>query len=211
MATAWPSARDTDLQARCFYYLAYVVSHHGEFRRAMELTDRSRALYDRLDRPWDQAANWLFAARAAISAGDQPRSDEAADEVQHWLQTVDDPWFHVRGEAILGELARLQLRFDDAVLHLSRAAEQARQLGFKQTEASRPRTSARTMPDRRLRLRGSHLAARNRKGPGHRRRAAGRPRPRNMGGFCVRSARSPRARTALEAATAWHRDAGGGE
>ena len=68
---------DVDLQARCCYYLAYVVSHHGEFRQAMELTDRSDALYDGLDRPWDQAANWLFAARAAISAGDEERSVEA--------------------------------------------------------------------------------------------------------------------------------------
>ena len=32
-------------------------------RQAMELTDRSDALYEGLDRPWDQAANWLFAAR----------------------------------------------------------------------------------------------------------------------------------------------------
>ena len=63
--------------ARCCYYLAYVVSHQGEFRRAMELTDRSRAIYDALDRPWDQAATWLFAARAAISAGDAARSVEA--------------------------------------------------------------------------------------------------------------------------------------
>jgi hypothetical protein len=37
----------------------------------MELTERSDALYDGSHRPWDQAANWLFAARAAISAGDQ--------------------------------------------------------------------------------------------------------------------------------------------
>ena len=37
---------DVDLQARCCYYLAYVVSHHGEFRHALELTDRSDALYD---------------------------------------------------------------------------------------------------------------------------------------------------------------------
>ena len=51
------SIGDVDLQARCSYYLAYVVSHHGEFRHAMELTDRSRTLYDELDRPWDQAAN----------------------------------------------------------------------------------------------------------------------------------------------------------
>ncbi len=59
-----------DLQARCCYYLAYVVSHHGEFRQALALTDRSRDLYAGLDRPWDQAASWLFTARAAISAGD---------------------------------------------------------------------------------------------------------------------------------------------
>ena len=36
---------------------------------------------------------------------------------------------------MLGELARLQHRFDDAVLHLGRAAERSRQLGFQQTEA----------------------------------------------------------------------------
>lgn len=61
---------DPDLQARCAYYLAYVVSHSGDFRRAMELTARSSAIYNELDRPWDQAASWLFAARAAISGGD---------------------------------------------------------------------------------------------------------------------------------------------
>ena len=37
----------------------------------MALTDRSRASYAGLDRPWDQAASWLFTARAAISAGDR--------------------------------------------------------------------------------------------------------------------------------------------
>ncbi len=84
---------DVDLQARCSYYLAYVVSHHGEFRHAMELTDRSRALYDELDRPWDQAANALFAARAAISAGDRKRGVEARDHVERWLRTVDDPGY----------------------------------------------------------------------------------------------------------------------
>ena len=109
---------DVDLQARCCYYLAYVVSHDGEFRRALELTDRSDALYAELDRPWDQAANWLFAARAAISANDEQRSVEAVDQVERWLRAVDDPWLHVRRDAVLGELARIQRRFDDAVVHL---------------------------------------------------------------------------------------------
>ena len=89
----------------------------------MELTARSSAIYDGLDRPWDQAATWLFAARAAISAGDQERSVEAADQVQRWVRTLEDPWLQVRSEAMLGELARIQHRFHDAVLHIGRAAE----------------------------------------------------------------------------------------
>ena len=126
---------DVDLQARCCYYLAYVVSHHGEFAQAMALTDRASALYSGLDRPWDQAASWLFASRAAISAGDRVRAAEARDQVEHWLRTVDDPWLHVRRDAMLGELARIEHRFDDAVMHIGRAAEASGRLGFLQTEA----------------------------------------------------------------------------
>ena len=48
------------------YYLAYVVSHHGDFRQAIDLTDRSRALYLEIERPWDLAANELFAARGDL-------------------------------------------------------------------------------------------------------------------------------------------------
>ena len=129
------SLDDLDLRGRCAYYLAYVVSHHGEFAEALELTDRSRALYDSLDRPWDQAASALFAARAAISAGDPERSIETVGRAEDWLRAVDDPWLQVRGEALLGELARIQRRFDDAVVHLLSAAETSRRLGFLQTEA----------------------------------------------------------------------------
>ena len=160
---------DAELRARCYYYLAYVVSHHGEFRQPMELTDRSRAIYDTLDLPWEQAANWLFAARAAISAGDHERSVEGAEQVQRWLREVDDPWLHVRGDAILGELARLERRFDDAVLHLGRAAERSRQLGFQQTEAYQVMSLGRAQCQS-----GDYeswrgdLAARDRQGPGHR-------------------------------------------
>src|SRR5439155_14509819 len=91
--------------------------------------------YERLDRPWHQAAAALFASRAAISNGDPVRAAEARDDVEHWLKLVDDPWLHVRRDAMLGELARLERRFDDAVLHIGQAAETSARLGFLQTEA----------------------------------------------------------------------------
>ena len=203
---------DPELRARCAYYLAYVVSHHGEFRRAMELTDRSRALYDTLDLPWDQAASSLFAARAAISAGDHERSIEAADQVQHWLQAVDDPWLHVRGDAMLGELARLQHRFDDAVRHLGRAADRSRQLGFQQTEAYQVMSLGRAQCQAGDYQAGSatlQLAIDKAQATGDVRLAA--LARVHLGRVLRASGQLASARTALESAAAWHRHAGGGE
>ena len=178
----------------------------------MELTDRSRAIYDTLDRPWDQAANWLFAARAAISAGDEQRSVEAADQVQRWLRTVEDPWLHVRGEAMLGELARLQHRFDDAVRHLGRAAERSRQLGFQQTEAYQVMSLGRAQcqaGDYDTGAATLQLAIDKAQATGDVRLAA--LARVHLGRVLRALGQVAAARAALEAATAWHREAGGGE
>jgi tetratricopeptide (TPR) repeat protein len=206
------SVLDVELRARCCYYLAYVVSHRGEFHRAMELTDRSRDLYSGLDRPWDQAANCLFAARAAISAGDVERSVAALDQVQHWLGAVEDPWLHVRSEAAFGELARIEHRFDDAVLHLARAAETSRRLGFLQTEAYQVTSLGRARCQA-----GDHdagavtleLAITKAEATGDVRLAA--LARVHLGRVLRALGQTARARAALEAATAWHRDVGGGE
>jgi predicted ATPase len=129
------SAADDTLSAQCAYYLAYVISHEGRWREALELTDRSAHLLDPLNEPWHQAANALFAARAAISGGDVTRSVRACEQVERWLGRIEDPWLHVRGEAIRGELARVERRFHDAVAHLRRASTASEQLGFRQTAA----------------------------------------------------------------------------
>jgi len=203
---------DVDLQARCSCYLAYVVSHHGEFRHALELTDRSDALYDGLDRSWDQAANWLFAARAAISAGDEQRSVDAVDRVEHWLQGIDDPWLHVRHEAVRGELARIQHRFHDAVAHMSRAAETSRRLGFQQTEAYQVASLGRAQCQAGDYDSGAatlELAVEKAEATGDVRLAA---LVRVHLGRVLRAlGQDALARTALEEADAWHRAAGGGE
>ncbi|MEA2229653.1 MAG: hypothetical protein QOF04_3283 [Solirubrobacteraceae bacterium] len=203
---------DPDLQARCSYHLAYVVSHHGEWEHALELTAHSRTLYDGLDRPWDQAANALFASRAAISAGDRVRAAEARDEVQHWLGIVDDPWLHVRGDAMLGELARVEHRFDEAVHHIGRAAETSGRLGFLQTEAYQVTSLGRAQCQAGDYAAGAatlELGIAKAEATGDVRLAAlGRV---HLGRVLRALGRIADARAALEAAAAWHRDAGGGE
>ncbi|MEA2363810.1 MAG: hypothetical protein QOD71_2955 [Thermoleophilaceae bacterium] len=203
---------DVDLQARCCYYLAYVVSHHGEFGRAMELTDRGSALYDGLDRPWDQAANWLFASRAAISAGDRVRAVEARDQVEHWLRLVDDPWLHVRRDAMLGELARIEHRFDDAVVHIGRAAETSGRLGFLQTEAYQVSSLGRAQCQAGDYVSGAatlQLAIDKAEAIGDVRLVA--LARVHLGRVLRALGQIAAARTALEKATGWHRAAGGGE
>ncbi len=203
---------DVDLQARCSYYLAYVVSHHGDFGQALQLTDRSSALYAGLDRPWDQAASWLFAARAAISAGDRARAGEARDQVEHWLRTLDDPWLGVRRDAMLGELARIEHRFDDAVLHIGRAAETSGRLGFRQTEAYQLTSLGRAQCQT-----GDYVAGAATLALGiEKAEATGDVRLAalarvHLGRVLRATGQVAQARAALEAATAWHRAAGGGE
>jgi predicted ATPase/DNA-binding SARP family transcriptional activator len=203
---------DVDLQARCAYYLAYVVSHDGDFSGALALTDRSDALYEGLDRPWDRAASWLFAARAAISAGRVERAVDARGHVERWLGEVDDPWLHVRGEAMLGELARLEHRFDDAVEHLGRAAATSGRLGFLQTEAYQLSSLGRAQCQAGDYVTGAatlEVAVEKAEATGDVRLAA--LARVHLGRVLRALGRGAPARTALTAATAWHRAAGGGE
>lgn len=203
---------DTELRARSCYYLAYVVSHHGDWAHALELTERSARLFDALDRPWDQAANALFAARAAISAGDLERSDRAVARAQACLRSTSDPWLRVRGDAVLGELARVHGRFDDAVVYLATAAETSRRLGFRQTEAYQLASLGRAQcqtGDYRTGTETLRSAKDKAEATGDVRLAA--LIRVHLGRVLRAEGYRAHARAALEAAAAWHRSAGGGE
>jgi tetratricopeptide (TPR) repeat protein len=113
---------------------------------------------------------------------------------------------------MLGELARLQHRFDDAVVHLGRAAETSRRLGFLQTEAyqlfslGRAQCQAGDYPTGSATL---SLAVDKAEATGDVRLAA--LTRVHLGRVLRALGHVERARSALEAATAWHRTTGGGE
>jgi len=203
---------DVELRARCCYYLAYVVSHHGEWDYALELTERSATLYQGLDRPWDQAANALFAARAAISAGYLERAVQEVAQAQTWLRAVDDPWLRVRGDAVLGELARIQHRFNDSVVYLGTAAETSRRLGFLQTEAYQLSMLGRAQCQAGDYATGAttlQVAIDKAEATGDLRLAA--LARVHLGRVLRATGRLEEARSILEDASVWHRRSGGGE
>ena len=169
------SSDDPDLKARCAYYLAYVVSHHGEFREALALTDRSRAIYDGMDRPWDQAANALFAARAAISARRTSRaaSRRSPRSSAGWRSST------TRGCTLAGRRSRASWRASSTGSGTPSPTSRQRWRPRTGSGSSKPRpTSCQpgpgAVPGRRLRRRSRHPADRDRQGGGHRGRPAGR-------------------------------------
>ena len=140
------------------------------------------------------------------------RAAEARDQVEHWLRTVDDPWLHVRRDAMLGELARIEHRFDDAVLHIGRAAETSGRLGFLQTEAYQVSSLGRAQCQAGDYVTGAatlELAIDKAEATGDVRLAA--LARVHLGRVLRALGRIAPARAALEAATGWHRAAGGGE
>ena len=113
---------------------------------------------------------------------------------------------------MLGELARIEHRFDDAVVHIGRAAEMSRRLGFLQTEAYQVASLGRALCQAGDYEAGSatlELAIDKAEATGDVRMAA--LARVHLGRVLRALGHESRARTALEAATAWHRTAGGGE
>jgi tetratricopeptide (TPR) repeat protein len=113
---------------------------------------------------------------------------------------------------MLGELARIEHRFDDAVLHIDRAAAASARLGFLQTEAYQLSSLGRAQCQAGDHAAGAatlELAIEKAEATGDVRLAA--LARVHLGRVLRALGRTAPARAALEAATAWHRDAGGGE
>jgi predicted ATPase len=203
---------DDDLRARVAYHLAYVVSHDGDWEAGLALTDLARELFGDREQAWDRVANGLFATRAAISSGDEARAIAARDELERWLPLVDDPWLAVRHEAMLGELARVQHRFGDAVVHLARAADTSRRRGFRQTEAYQVSCLGRAQwqaGDHEVGAATLALAVAKAEAIGDVRMVA--LARVHLGRVLRALGRTDEARAALAAASAWHAAEGGGE
>ena len=182
-------------------------------RRRMALTDRSRALYAGLDRPWDLAANGLFAARAAISAGDERAQRRGARR----RSSTGCAWSTTRG------CTSAATRCSASWPACSTASTTP-----STTSAGPPRPRDVSGSCRRRRTRWpasdgpSARPATTTRAPPRSQLASTRPRPSvtcawrrspasTSGGCCAPWATTRRRAAALESAAAWHRDAGGGE
>ena len=168
---------DVDLEARCAYYLAYVVSHDGEFEQAMELTDRAGSSTTGSTAPGTRPQTRSSPPEPRSPPATEHAPSQATRQVQHWLEAVDDPWLHVRRDASSASSPALEHRFDDAV---ATSPGQPRRRDDSATCRPRPTSSpASAAPSARpaITIRRGHAPTGDRQGRDHRRRPAGRARP----------------------------------
>ena len=212
---SWPTRSTTSTCRRAAaYYLAYVVSHHGEFRRG-DGADRSQPRALRRAGPAVGPGRELALRRPGRDLGRRPASaaSKRATRSQHWLRDGRRP--------VAPRPPRRDARRagpPPAPVRRRRRSTSAAPRRRRDASAScRPRRTSSPASDGR-----SARPATTRPAPPRWSSRSRRPRPPATcawrrspgcisGASCARSGRSQPARAALEAATAWHRAAGGGE
>ena len=124
--------------------LALVLIQNGGPDRALTILDESRRLIDDTH-PWDLGGTWILAAHAALALGDAVAASAACSKADQLLRALGDDWILGHLDALLGYIAQAEQRFDDAAIHLRRAAAAAERLGYASTEASHLDTLGRVL------------------------------------------------------------------
>jgi predicted ATPase/DNA-binding SARP family transcriptional activator len=124
--------------------LALVLIQNGGHDRATSILDESRKLIDDTN-PWDLGGTWILTAHAALAVGDTDVARTACTNADHLLRPLGDDWILDHLDAVLGYIAQAEQRFDDAAIHLRRAAAAAKRLGYASTEGSHLDTLGRVL------------------------------------------------------------------
>ena len=121
---------DKTLVADVERHRAFLAIQQGAPDRVLAAAAASLATYRPQGLAWPTAASLLLAAYGSLMLGDTATATRDATEAVGILEPVDDSWGLVHAEAMLGGIAQAEHRFGDAVVALSRAAEESQRLGF---------------------------------------------------------------------------------
>jgi predicted ATPase/DNA-binding SARP family transcriptional activator len=113
---------------------AFVLFQRGHTGAAIDLLERWHADAQPETTVWDRGMHAILLGFASFAAGDSQRAGAAGAEAERLLPLVGDDWLASHFEAILGQLAQIELRYPDAAAHLTRAAQAARRSHMTATE-----------------------------------------------------------------------------
>ncbi len=109
---------------------AFVRAQLGPPSIALEHLDRWRTEHPAAVGTWAGAVSWILTAHAGLATGDVALARRGCADAHAVLAVVDDGWAFAQLEGVLGFVAQAEQRYEDAVVHLTRAADVAHTLGF---------------------------------------------------------------------------------
>lgn len=113
---------------------AFVLFQRGQTGAAIDVLERWHADAQPGTLVWDRGLHAMLLGYASFAAGDSQHAGAAGAEAKRLLPLVDDDWLASHFEAILGQLAQIELRYAAAAAHLNRAAQAARRAHMTATE-----------------------------------------------------------------------------
>ncbi|MCW2832958.1 MAG: transcriptional activator domain [Nocardioides sp.] len=109
---------------------AFVFLQQGLAHEALACSVASLATYRDLDLQWETAASLILAAYGELMIGDTAAAARDGAEAARILTQLGDSWGLVHAKAMLGGIAQVERRFEDAIDALGGAAKESAALGF---------------------------------------------------------------------------------
>jgi predicted ATPase/DNA-binding SARP family transcriptional activator len=128
------AAGDGDVITASRFALAFLLIHQGQPDTALAVLDAWRAGTGAIQSEWDVGMTGVLVGYAGLAVGDTARVRTACQEAESVLPGIGDDWLSSHVEAILGQLAQSEQRYDEAAAHLRRAAEAAHRVNLAAAE-----------------------------------------------------------------------------
>jgi predicted ATPase/DNA-binding SARP family transcriptional activator/tetratricopeptide (TPR) repeat protein len=118
------------MQADVARHRAFASLQQGLPQEALASAVASLETYRRLSLAWETAASLVLAAYGALMLGDSASAARDGAEAVGILTSLGDSWGLVHAKAMLGSIAHVEHRFEEAIDALSGAAQESAALGF---------------------------------------------------------------------------------
>jgi predicted ATPase len=121
---------DEALRADLARHRGFMYLQQGQPREALASASSSLSWYRVMNLAWETAAGLVLTAYGALMLGDTTAAAHDGAEAVRILTPLGDSWGLVHANAMLGGIAQVEGRFEDAIVALSGAVQESIALGF---------------------------------------------------------------------------------
>ena len=129
-STIAEALEDAELRAEVSRHRGFMYLQQGQPVEALSSASSSLGWYREMHLVWETAASLVLTAYGALMLGDTTSAAHDGAEAVSILTPLGDSWGLVHATAMLGGIAQVEGRFEDAIVALNGAVQESIALGF---------------------------------------------------------------------------------